>query len=369
MSSPAASVLVERFDSYLLRRARSATVLTPGEAVTAAVGLLRGCRETADRAGGASWWLTAEGRPVPVADADAPDVVAATAETLARLGALSHDDETRDVVHRAREGVLTRPPREWQPLERRLFSHAAPVALTLGPLAPVEPTIEPATRPPGQSLSALVDADLVAMVRAAVDDIRDKWRGSPRWRALVVGVGLAAVVAIAAVVLLPTPDDDTPGLAVTATPRNDTDASNPAGVSGAGPSTHFTPAEHASGDPATSAPGSGGDGPRPAPSSSSADERVPLSDDVVEIARRLFAHIESCDGEDVCVRSHEEASSFTREPLAADASTAGISLLEDFGGVVVVRVDGATTAQYVTLVRRDDEWLVRAVGTIADQPS
>ncbi|MFN3949379.1 hypothetical protein [Microbacterium sp.] len=372
MSSPAASVLIEPFDAYLRRRARSTTVLTPGEAVTATVGLLRGCRRAAGRLGGVSWWLTAEGRPVPIEDAEAPDAVEATAETLARLGALSPDDETREIVRKARESMLTRPPREWDALERRLFSHAAPVALTLGPLVPAEPEIVTAEPSVGTSLSGLVDADLAEAVRAAVGDLHARWRGSPRWRAITVGVAVAAVIAVAAAVLLPGREHDAPHLAVSATPDRSIPQGPPDAIEAAPRSVppDSARARRASPDPAATAVQHAIETPGPAATSPApVDERIPLSDDAVETARRLFEQIERCAGDPVCTSSHEEGSTFIREPLLADAAAAEIRLLDDFGGVVVVRVGDAATGQYVTLARQNDRWLVRAVRTIADQPS
>lgn len=110
----------------------------------------------------------------------------------------------------------------------------------------------------------------------------------------------------------------------------------------------------------------------PQPSATSprpVDDRVPLSDDITAIARRVFAEISLCEDDPTCRSAFDEGSAFAREPLLPDAEHADIALVEDFGGVAVIRVADTMTAQYVTLVRQKDRWLVRAVETVTDQPS
>lgn len=339
MSTSASVRPAEPFLAYLHRRGASATVFTPGEIVTATVGLLRGCRRAAGRAGGTAWWLTAEGRPVVVDDASAPDVVTATADSLGRLAALTPDPTTRDLVDRARAAVSTRPPRGWDAVERRLFSHAAPEPLVLGPLTPVlvdqPPTIPPA---PLRGPFALFDDELVVAVRRSLTDLRERWGSSSRFRATAIGVGVAATALVGAAVFLSGP----------AAPAS-TPSATPGVSSTALPSVTVVP------KPAATSPWP-------------VDDRVPLSDDMVLVARRLFAEIALC-ADDGCRSAFDEASTFGREPLLPDAEHADITLLEDFGGVTVVRVAGGTTTQYVTLVRQNDRWLVRAAETVADQPS
>lgn len=339
MSTIASASPAEPFVAYLHRRGASATALTPGEVVTAAVGLLRGCRRATDRSGGSAWWLTAEGRPVVVAEPSAPDVVTATADSLGRLAALTPDPTTRDLVDRARAAVSTRPPREWDAVERRLFSHADPKPLVLGPLTPVvvdqSPTVPSA---PARNPFALLDDELGDAMRRSLIDLRERWGSSSPFRATVVGMGVAAAVLVGAAVFLPGTADPvpvasaTPGVSRTALPT------------------------------ATVVPRPSAASPWPV------DDRVPLSDDMVVVARRLFAEIALCP-DDACRSTFDEPSTFGREPLLPDAEHAEITLLEDFGGVTVVRIADASTTQYVTLVRQNDRWLVRAVETVADQPS
>ncbi|MEV7875608.1 hypothetical protein [Microbacterium sp. NPDC089188] len=341
MSTSLSSTPVEPFIVYLRRRGASATALTPGEVVTAAVGLLRGCRSAAVRGGGAAWWLTAEGRPVVVEDHGAPDVVASTADGLRRLAVLVPDPTTRGLIDRAGEVVATRPPREWDAVERRLFAHADPAPLVLGPLTPV--VIEERAEDRDDALTGgplgLLDDDLFRTIRNGTAGLRERWASSPRFRAAVIGVGVLAVAAVVSSVFLPEVREPAP--VASSTPH----------VSRIAPPTMSIT-------------------PRPSATSPwPADDRVPLSDDIVEVARRVFGEISRCGDDPECRSAFDEGSTFTREPLLPDAEHADIALLEDFGGVAVVSVADADRAQYVTLVRHDDKWLVRAVETVADQPS
>ena len=341
MSLSASHAPVEPFAAYVRRRGASATVMTPGEVVTAAVGLLRGCRRAAGQGGGASWWLTADGRPVVVEEDDAPDVVAATADSFRRLAALIRDPTTRDLVDRAGETVATRPPREWDAVERRLFAHAEPAPLVLGPLVPVaveEPEATPADEP-ARGLTGLVDDELLGMVRRHLAGLGERWRTSPPFLTTAIGASVIAAVAVVASVLVPV-------------------SREPAPVASSSPSLSQT-----SPLTATIAPLPSATSPWPV------DDRVPLSDDVIAIARGVFSAISLCADDPTCRSRFDEGSAFQREPLLPDAEHADIALLEDFGGVVVVRITHGSTTQYVTLVRQNDRWLVRAVETVADQPS
>ncbi len=284
-----------------------------------------------------TWWLTATGCPIAVDDDEGLDAVAATAEGLAHLAEIADDAPTREIVGRARESVLTRPPRDWEADERRLFSHAAPVPLVLGPLTPAArtATAAPTAERDGAMVRVLelVDADLAETARSALGGLRERWRASRALRLASVGAGVAAVVAI--------------GLSLIPDPRA------PAPVASA----------VAIADPAPTSTTPWLSDPPPV------DERRPLSDDVVQIARDLFTDIDGCRGDAVCASAYEEDSVFPREPVLADAAEGTVTVVDDFGGVTVVRLDAGGATQYVTLVRQKDRWLVRAVRTVADQPS
>ncbi|WP_285137398.1 hypothetical protein [Microbacterium sp. lyk4-40-TSB-66] len=367
MSSPAASVLVEPFDAYLRRRARSAVAFTAGEAVTAAVALLRGCRDATGRFAGTRWWLRADGCPVADEEEGDPDAIAATADMLERIAAITDDDATRDMLTRARESVLTLPPKEWDAVERRLFQHAHPIPLVLGPLTPVvEPPPTPAwAETPGapSRVLALVDADLADAVRDALHDVRRRWRSSPAVR---FGTLCAAGAVIVATGLLVWPTHDgsatsTPGPSVAHAIGESpaADAPSPAATAVDTETTHAPPPVSSSAPPDDAA--SEPEQPE--------QERSTSSGDLVGVAGDLFAEIGRCAGDTACVAAHEEDAGSTHEPLVSGAEAADIQLIDDFGGVVVVRLGVDTTTQYVTLVRQEDRWLVRAVETVADQPS
>lgn len=286
------------------------------------------------------WWVTAEGRPVVVEEPSAPDIVTATADSLGRLAALTPDPTTRDLVDHARAAVRTRPSREWDAVERRLFAHADPEPLVLGPLTPVIVDQPPPHTPSAAAKGplALLDDELGSQIWRSLADLRERWRSSSRFRATAAGVGVAAVVLVGAAVLLSGTADPAPTASVT-----------PGVSKTAQPSATVIPQPSAT-------------SPWPV------DERVPLSDDMVVVARQLFAEVSLC-ADDACRSAFDESSTFERAPLLPDAAHADITLLEDFGGVTVVRVADASTTQYVTLVRHNDRWLVRAVETVTDQPS
>lgn len=369
MSSPAASVLVEPFDAYLRRRSRSAIAFTAGEAVTAAVALLRGCRGATGRFAGTRWWLRADGCPVAEEEDGEPDAIAATADALERIAAITDDDATRDMVTRARESVLTRPPREWDAVERRLFQHAGPIPLVLGPLTPVveEPPASAVQATPSapSRVLALIDADLADAVHEVLRDVRERWRRSPVVRFGTMCAAAGAIIVVTGLLMWPTPDGSAasaPGPSESRTvgesPSADAPSAFPLAADTATDEPTMTP-------PAVSVtPDETATKPDQPTEGSSAASAAP-----VDAARDLFAEIDRCVGDTACVAAHEEDSGFPHEPLLAGARDADIELIDDFGGVVVVRLSADSTTQYVTLVRQKDRWLVRAVRTVADQPS
>ncbi|MGN7968172.1 hypothetical protein [Microbacterium sp. 22296] len=368
MSSPTASILVEPFDAYLRRRARSDTAFAPGEAVTAAVALLRGCRESMGPSRGTRWWLRADGCPVAEEEEGAPDAIAATAETLERIATITDDDATRDLLTRARESVLTLPPREWDAVERRLFHHAVPVPLVLGPLTPVvetapAPTRQAATGEPSRML-ALVDADLADAVREVWHDVRRWWRGSPAVRFGTLCA--AAAVIVASGLLVWTVRDASATSAPGSVVEQVVGEASPAGAPS--PSATAAVAQTASVSPTPTASSAAPDDAASVPARP-AEQSTATSGDLVGITRDVFAQIASCAGDAACVDAHEEGSGSPREPLLPGAETADIRLIDDFGGVIVVRLGVGSRLQYVTLVRQEDRWLVRTVRTVADQPS
>ena len=133
--------------------------LSPGEAVTLTVSILRGVAE-ADALGidTGTWWVTADGRPVGAAGSGAP----LREEAIALLAELA--SELTQPLSRAVEHALAalrdarRLRLELPALEAALFAAAEPA-----PLAPMENTIR------ARSVSASLRAD-AARPRATADD-------------------------------------------------------------------------------------------------------------------------------------------------------------------------------------------------------
>lgn len=201
MLTPSDDAALEPLDDYFLRRARSTLPLSPGEAATIAIAVLRGCAETAHRRTPGAWCLTPFGRPVFIVDGGRDDVFTATASVLERLIALLTTDE-RPAFARVREGLLTEPPRAWDALERRLHAAVEPTPLVLGPLTPAveeRPLPDPAPVPPTGWVGTLVDADIAAAVKRAAGGVL----GAHRRRLLLVGAAVAAVALTAGFLLMP----------------------------------------------------------------------------------------------------------------------------------------------------------------------
>jgi len=357
MDAPLATPAVERLGAYLRRRDRSGLALHPGEVVTLIVGVLRGCQDAEDRARGSVWGLTAHGCPVLREDPGGSDALEATASVLAQLAEMVPGEGGCHAA-RARDAVLTQPPRTWDDMERRLFAWAEPVPLVLGPLAPrdgpgPDETERPRVAP--SPLFALVDADLATWATEIVRELRARWGSSRRGKVITVA-GAATVAALAAAAMLPSsPQEDA---SVTATPSSVTMTSAPGVAATTAPPTPGdlrpvpTPTDQAVGDePAALDPPSSAD------------------DDIVTAATRLLTTYTACAGDTSCEQTLREGRADPDEAPPADPAHAHISLVDDFGGLAVVRLDDGASAQYVTLVREKDRWLVRAVRTVADQPS
>lgn len=394
MSTSAASVLVEPFDAYLRRRSLSAVAFTPGEAVTVAIALLRGCRRATGRFTGAVWWVRADGCPVAVEDDESPDAIAATADTLEQIATITEEDATREMLTRARESVLTRPPREWEALERRLFHHADPLPLVLGPLTPVtgapsDPGVDApsggaaawdvpaASRSPAASrdvvgpgapsrVLALVDADLADAVQEVLREFRTRWRTSRVVRLGAMGAAAALVAVIGLLVWTSPVTPEATAVDPSPTPSDGIPRSTQAPTE--------LPAELVTSSDSPSPPSAPVSPDRAADTTGSTAAPPPqggamLSDDPVTAARAVFTEVDRCADDTACVAAYEGDSTSSREPLPPGAASGDIQLIDDFGGVAVVRLAVDAITQYVTLVRQEDRWLVRAVRTVADQPS
>ncbi|MDF2993866.1 MAG: 5-nucleotidase/2,3-cyclic phosphodiesterase [Microbacterium sp.] len=363
MNAAPALTVTERLDDYLRRRARSGLPLTPGETVTVAVGVLRGCHDAADRARGAAWGLTARGRPLLVDAPDGDDALGATAIVLAQLAPLTASDG-RDLIERARDAILTQPPRIWEQWERRLFAWADPLPLVLGPLAPrddsgsAEPTSAAQTSP----FLALVDADLASMASEAIRGLVTGWRTWRHRRALVFGV-VAAGVAVVLAMALPAGERGTAS-------ADDRGSKTPAPAAPSTPSASPTAPHPGDRTPPPSPESLASEAPAPDAEAPGADTSpAPPTDDVVAAAESLLTAWAACADDASCEQALREGRAEPGEAPPRDPREANVSLVDDFGGLAVVRLDDGAAPQYVTIVRAKDRWLIRAVRTVADQPS
>ncbi|WP_106813969.1 hypothetical protein [Microbacterium timonense] len=210
---------VERLDDFVGRRARRAP-LSPGEAVTLGVSVLRGCAQVIGRRDiTGEWWLDDSGRPILATEATADHAFDGAVGALQRAAvdpelARVWDDVLRSLTA---ERVSLR---ELSAAEDALFAVAAPEPLSTVNLAPRQAAgtaspahavsradgsggpPDPPARPLWHSLIAGVDDDLADSVSRATTAVWRRLRAdrpprSPRRRTpwLVGGAVAAAVLA------------------------------------------------------------------------------------------------------------------------------------------------------------------------------
>ncbi len=396
--------------SYL--RARADEPLSGGEGVTLAVSLMRGCAEAAlpARFGDdpiavphGRWWLTDQGKPLFAVGEGA----AAREETAELLGVLASTCADRVVARLATEAAdsirVRSPVAVLVRLEESMFEACAPRPLlvriadplTLRPLGARE------LRPQGESDGEVTAPRFIGAgegqqarsgsaarwwdgVRAAGTRLlhRGDRRREPHQRSrrtpLLVGASLAATI-LAVGLLWPQPDGESGENAAAA-------ASAPpsAGPGNAAPDaspaepqvTSATVIEGAEGTP-------GGEGrptdgasapeaeqtaivptaPEPAPSLPAEDGAGPTSSrdaEVVATAAALLAAVAECRPQQSCGPLLAEGVDMARVPAGGE-----IQLLEDFGGVAVLRVvaDDAV-ASLISIERVDGAWRVREATTV-----
>lgn len=353
---------------YLRRRRRSALPLTAGEAATLAVAVVRGCAAAPSRAAGAQWRITAEGRPLLVDDPGGDDVLEASVAVLNDLTSLVPLD-VRPGFARLRDALLTDPPPTWDTLERRLLSVIEPQPIVLGPLSPAVPDDAP---PPNVSGTDAELPPFLAAVRAALRRVRP--------RVLFAGVGATVVVLVAAMtVTAPS------GEPVAAGPSREAAAAEESGVETSGAvagdgeqdgavSSHVTPAAEGSlstavpAEPPTDSSDGGGPGSHQASITPPGGSSETAPGDLASAASAVLSSLAACT-DDVCAAPLREASADPAEPAPLDPRHARLDVIDDFGGLAVVRLTEGERGQYVTLVRGKDRWLVRSVRDVADQPS
>lgn len=365
---------VERLDDFLARRRGAAVPVGVGEVVTIGVSLVRAIAELGGRADHeeGEWWLTDARRPVLVTGCGGQSATLATSAVVHELARAMPDSAWDDLL--ALTGRERIAERDVGRVEDALFARGAAEPLADAPLATsggrrslaiAADGVEPRTLSHVRSLAAygVDEAALPAAVarpsRNWIDqlsrhidaDVADAvsqvttgaWRrlrahrGRSR-RAPWLLAGGVAVVVVAGGLLWPTggtaPVNAAPGPTATA-------ASRTAAV------------------PGTTAPAA----PTPA---------APHDADLAVVAADLLTARSACAGDAACLSTAVRGAAQEFPPgavdLAPDART--VVLVDDFGGVAVLRVDDATGAlppQLIVMQQEERRWLLRDVYA-AQQP-
>lgn len=350
-------VCAERLDDFLDRR--SDAPLTDGERLTLTVSVLRGAAEAASldaESPRGTWWLLEGGRPAfAMQDAGHP----AAEEARRVLGAIaggasaglgSAITEVASALHDPQ-----RLPRSLGRWEDALFAAAAPEPLSVNVLAPRRArSLASAGAPaavatvrseePGviARLARHVDADLADTFSRATTAVWRRFRqprsARPGRPALLAGV--TASIVLAGGLLWP--------------------------VGGGGPATAgaHTPAPTTvaaeSGDQQVAAEVPSAEG-APADAAASVDTAsLEAVVDALLTRRRACAHDAGC----LAAVVEDPARAIPAGTVDLAPMERRITLLDEFGGAAVLRVDtasGAQSSQLVVIVRRGEEWVLRDV--------
>ncbi len=417
----------DRVLGFLVRRAAAGAALTPGECSTLVISLLRGLQEVGEgpeetRSG--EWWVTDGGRPVFVLGqgADAREGVGAI---LGRLREHTPDKVVRRVLESIGRGVEKTAAQPRLPVkllaswEQELLTVAAPEPLDLA-LHPPERAREVARAIASQDVrvsagraeaprSAEIPRDrrhlrgersrsrddtrsahpvravgafvrvLGGMVRGRAGSVpsdassrsteaggRGSIEASRRRRVLIIA-GAAASVVLAAGLLWPSGGDSGEAADVEggpASPEPSAVSLSETGSESEGAADTRRPVGSADADEETSEP----------------DELAPSEADPATVAAVLLDAIDGCraQGDALCREAVAEGATGVMAALdAAKDGTPTFELVDEYGDVAVVRVKvggegdeetGTSGHLIVVLLRTPEEWLVRDVYDVADQP-
>ncbi len=350
-------VCTERLDAFLARRGHGRDRLESGEAITLAVSLLRGAaelaalRDDADAPPEGEWWITDDGRP-----AVAPDLAGATAsELLASLSASADPRLARALADAASAAAdARRLLRDIDECEAALFAIADPLPLVTQVFSPLRvrdarlaATEVEAAEPPARwvdSLARHVDADLTALVS---DTVTRLWRrlrrpgtGSRRRPWLIAASVAGGILGLG--LLWP---------------------------AGGGPAT-------AGGSPAPSAASSAPTSPAAAPVNPPPPDVAATGGDHLDwqaAAAGLLSARAACSGRPACLADilEDPAKSFPTGVSDRGGAAVTLTLLDEFGGAAVLRVEDATDAakppQLLVLVRTQDRVLLRDIHDVAEK--
>lgn len=369
----------------------------PGASVTIAVSVLRAASEARRHAlARGTWWVDASGRPVLAPRVDGPEwrtEAVALLEGLARRA----DGPLSDALSAA--GALLSRDRwglaDAATCEDDLFRAAEPVPLG----SPSSPTVT--SQPAPRRADSLRRGATPSPVPAP----------APAWLAHVAGSGWAERLgeALRAVTETParmrewrrrrrpaatttTPNiDDAPtaapprrrrapwlvaaavGALVVAAgamwPASETDARTDTAASTTSATSTTSPTSTATPPPT---PAMAGEASAAAPDDPPAPpvEDASVAGDLDTAAAAVLAALSSCAEEDSrCAGLMEDAAAPLPTGIVAGGGPHSVSLLDEYGGVAVFRVEASDQPpQILVLVGVDGEWLIRDVYDVADQP-
>lgn len=359
-------VFTMRLDEFVRRRTDRRRPLSTGESVTVVVSLLRGAAEVVDAHPDATgeWWLTDAGRPVLVTDAATSSARQVTIGLLDEVCAGQDAAAWREAREAVREPRL--PFALLARVEDALFALAAAEPLAGIADDPPEPSFsfEPlsfdgegeTTRPWWEQLGRHVDADTADLVSRATTGVwRRLRRPSPPARRGRVALlaGAVGVVIVAGGMLWPS---DGPAVET---------ASAPTVSASADPLDDASPPAVAPADAGAPAPASDVE---PASDSEASD----APDDLVTTTSALLEARTACAGDTGCLGDVlvDATTAYTAGPIDLAAADRAVTMVDEFGGVAVLRVDAldASTGPQLVVVQQDgDRWLLRDVYA-AQQP-
>ena len=358
-------------DDFLTRRDEAG--LSDGECLTLAVSGLRGLAEAGflpEGPRGGGWWLTDAGRPVFAFHGEGESIAEATRALLEDVRAIA-SPSLAAVVAEAIDVAAepSRLARSLPRLEEALFSIATPEPLATTVFAPrraravaageaAAPHAAEAPEPTLLSRLAMhVDADLADAFSRATTAAWRRFRreGAPSRTKPLVAAGLVAGVVLTGGLLWPSGGPATAGGGSAPSPSASASAS-------AADAAETTTTDSPSTDASASVD----------PSAEGAEAATPEPAGLEATLERLLTSRASCD-DDGCRAALQESpqTSFPAGVIGLPSAERTVTLLDEFGGAAVLRVDAASgdqPSQLVVIVRRNETWVLRDVHDVAEHP-